>query len=117
MRTLISGHACNTKCQQFIGRHADIGSVPETIDASGTLSWTLRHKGGHRTPFIAILINEDPNAAMEHCDVSRQSVFLLKSIVLSMENVFLAIYVPINISGVSIQGCFNPSHCRCLCIE
>ena len=26
-------NASNAKCQQFINRHADIGSVPETIDA------------------------------------------------------------------------------------
>ena len=26
-------NAVNTKCPQFIGRHADIGSIPSTIDA------------------------------------------------------------------------------------
>ena len=28
------------------------------------------HKGGHRSPFLAILINTDPDDATEYCDVS-----------------------------------------------
>ena len=32
-------NANNTKCVSFVGRHADIGSIPETIDAFYQPSW------------------------------------------------------------------------------
>ena len=31
--------ANNTKCPSFVGRHADIGSIPDTIDAFYQASW------------------------------------------------------------------------------
>ena len=147
-------NASNAKCQQFINRHADIGSVPETIDAffqpywgqsfyafppvddapkalkmilnqnsargllilplwvrltsysqlfpdgshfipqvkgwsllsardinkgpRGHASFLNPRKGGHRSPFIAILINTDPDAATEYSDVPSR-VFCLKA--------------------------------------
>ena len=36
------------------------------------------HKGGHRSPFLAILINTDPDDATEYCDVSSR-VFCQKA--------------------------------------
>ena len=32
-------NANNTKCTSFVGRHADIGSIPDTIDAFYQASW------------------------------------------------------------------------------
>ena len=51
-------NAANTKCANFIGRHADIGSIPDTIDSFYQPSWG--------TAFYAFPPVDDSPRALKH---------------------------------------------------